>query len=235
MNVGILLTSNDSSQFARRFPNDGEKFADLLRPIRPQWDYHVYHAIDGILPASPQAHDGYIITGSPASIHDGHSWIAQLFEFVGKVIRLRIPLIGACFGHQAVAHVLGATVGKNPQGWIVGTAQTQFEPQGWMQPRCSVLTLFAAHKEQVLTLPDEAVCIGKSSGVPYAAFLIGDHIMTTQYHPEMPHKFMVELIDEMGDELTNEQANLARQQISGGAQGPLFGQWMVQFLEMKRV
>lgn len=234
MRVGILLTSNDLSDFANRFPNDGEKFATLLRPIRPAWEFRVYRAIDGDFPTSIHDHDGYVVTGSPASVHDPHPWIAQLLEFVRQVHAATIPLIGACFGHQAIALALGGTVEYNPQGWVVGTADTRFEKRDWMEPYEETLALYAAHKEQVTKLPSDAQRIGETLGCPNAAFVIGNHIATTEYHPEMPEQFMLELIPEMGDELSLDQQARARAQISAGARGPTFAQWMVNFLEMPR-
>lgn len=234
MRVGILLTSNDLSDFANRFPNDGEKFASLLRPIRPDWDYRVYRAIDGDFPISVHDHDGYVITGSPASVHDPHPWIARLLEFVRQVHAAEIPLIGACFGHQAIALALGGRVEHNPQGWVVGTATTRFEKCDWMEPFEEALTLYAAHKEQVTKLPPGASKVGETQGCPNAAFVIGNHIATTEYHPEMPERFMIELIPEMGDELAPDQQTKARDQIDAGAQGSIFAQWMVKFLEMPR-
>ena len=234
MRLAILLTSNDRSEFALRFEDDGQKFATLLRPIRPDWHYQVYPVIDDIFPSSAHDHDAYIITGSPASVHDGDDWIDKLLVLIGEIEASRIPMIGACFGHQAIALALGGTVSKNPQGWVVGTAKTHFTRCNWMRPAHDALTLFAAHKEQVDRLPSCARSIGRTPGCEIAAFAIGDHVITTEYHPEMPDRFMRELVDEMNDELTSEQADTARKQIAAGAQGEIYAQWMANFLEMKR-
>jgi len=234
MRIAVLLTSNDRSDFARRFVDDGEKFAELLRPVRPDWDYVVYPVIDGEFPAGDANYDGYIITGSPASVHDRHIWVGQLMDFIRDVAGRRIPMIGVCFGHQAIALALGGIVADNPQGWVVGTAHTRFVPQTWMGEDPADLTLYAAHKEQVLRLPDGAHGIGTAPGCAQAAFVIGDHIMTTEYHPEMPQRFMRELVDEMGTALSPDQAEQARQQIARGAQGSVYARWMVAFLEQQR-
>jgi len=234
MRIAILLTSNDTSNFARRFVDDGEKFAELLRPLRPQWDYVVYPVIDEIFPTHVEDYDAYIITGSPASVHDRHPWVGQLMAFIRDVANRRIPMIGICFGHQAIALALGGTVVDNPQGWVVGTTRTAFQSQSWMTGSHSALTLYAAHKEQVSQLPQGAEVIGTAPGCAHAAFVIGDHIMTTEYHPEMPERFMRELVDEMGSLLSPAQAEQARRQIADGEQGQEFAGWIVAFLEQQR-
>ena len=38
---------------------------------------------------------------------------------------LRVPLFGACFGHQAIALALGGSVEANPGGWVFGTTATE--------------------------------------------------------------------------------------------------------------
>ncbi|MEM8750324.1 MAG: gamma-glutamyl-gamma-aminobutyrate hydrolase family protein [Pseudomonadota bacterium] len=231
MRIAILLTSNDTSDFARRFPDDGQKFIALMKPFRPDWDYTVFPVIDDVFPEHADDFDGYVITGSPASVHDPFPWVARLLAFIREIIAQDVPLIGACYGHQAIALALGGEVGTNPQGWVVGTAETEFEPQDWMEPPHHCLTLHAAHKEQVSRLPEGAKTIGITPGCPFAAFTIGTRVMTTQYHPEMSAQFMNELIVEMGNALTLDQAKLAHAQIATGEQGAVYGEWMVRFLE----
>lgn len=232
MNIAILLTSNDTSGFARRFPNDGEKFITLLKPIRPDWTFKVYPVMDDVFPENPDHYDGFIITGSPASVHDGHAWIERLLALIRDLHAKRISLVGVCFGHQAIALALGGKVEQNPQGWVLGTETTRIdEPQPWMQPVANQITLYAAHKEQVTVLPEEAKTIGHATGCPNAAYIIADHIMTTEYHPEMTRDFMEELVDEMGGAISSEIGKKARQHYELGEEGALFGLWMANFLE----
>jgi GMP synthase-like glutamine amidotransferase len=47
--------------------------------VRPDWRVSVYSVKDGQFPAAGARHDGWIITGSPASVHDGDAWVGQLF------------------------------------------------------------------------------------------------------------------------------------------------------------
>lgn len=67
--IAILLTSTDTSDFARRHPDDGQKFTTLLQPLRPDWQFDVISVKDGVFPSSVDSYDGYVITGSPASVN----------------------------------------------------------------------------------------------------------------------------------------------------------------------
>lgn len=235
MKIGILLTSNDTSPWAMRFPDDGEKFRTLLSPLRPDWSFPIYAVKDDVFPDGMDACDGYVITGSPASVHDGHDWIARLKAFVVDAHAARKPLVGACFGHQIVAEALGGRVAQNPQGWVLGIETTSYhQPAPWMHPAARDISLYAAHKEQVIDLPAEAETIGTAPGCPHAAFSVADHIMTTEYHPEMTPDFMSALTEALAPVLSDQQRFDAQSQLQNAAQGALFGEWMIRFLEQPR-
>jgi len=236
LHIAVLLTNDDTSAFASKFPNDGQKVVDLLQPLRPDWTYEVVPVKDGVLPASPRAFDGYIITGSPASVNDNTlPWLGQLLDFICAVHAARHPLIGLCFGHQAVARALGGQVARNAAGWGLGTAPTHWHLQRpWMTPPQTTTTLMAAHNEQVTRMPEGAVCLGGSDFCPIGSMQIGQHIWTTQFHPEMPRVFMQALVGYLADKLDAETMARAHTSLDNAAHAPLFGQWMVQFFEYAR-
>ena len=236
MRIAVLLTNDDTSAFAAHFPNDGQKVVQLLQPLRPDWSYEVVAVKDGVLPASAKAFDGYVITGSPASVNDDSlPWVAQLLAFIREVDAARQPLIGLCFGHQAVARALGGQVVRNAAGWGLGTAATHWaQSRAWMHPPLATTTLMAAHNEQVTRMPEGAECLGGSDFCPIGSMQIGQHIWTTQYHPEMPLVFMQALLGYLADKLDADTIARAHASLGQAADVPLFGQWMVQFLEHSR-
>ena len=233
LRLAVLLTNNDTSAFAAHFPNDGQKVVQLLQPLRPNWSFEVVPVKDGVLPASPEAFDGYVITGSPASVNDDHlPWVGQLLDFIRAVDAVRQPLIGLCFGHQAVARALGGQVARNAAGWGLGTAPTHWTTTpAWMQPSQATTTLMAAHNEQVTRMPEGAVCLGGSDFCPIGSMQIGQHIWTTQFHPEMPPVFMQALLGYLDDKLDADTITRAHTSLAKAADAPLFGQWMVQFFD----
>ncbi len=233
--IAILMTNTDTSAFAKRFPDDGEKFTALLQPLRPEWTFTTVPVKDGVFPAAADAFDGYVITGSPASVNQSDAWIGGLLAFIRELDRQRIQTVGCCFGHQAIARALGGTVAKNPGGWGFGTAVTHFgREEPWMMPARDTLCLYSAHSEQVTKLPAGAVVLGGDAFCPISSFRIGAHFFTTQYHPEMSPEFITALTVELETQLDVATVERARQQLRKPADGAVFAEWMLRFLEFSR-
>jgi GMP synthase-like glutamine amidotransferase len=235
MRIAILVTNTDDSEFAHARPLDGEKFQLLLQPLRPDWSFTPVLVKDGVFPKTIHAFDGYVITGSPASANGSEAWISELMTFIQALNTAKIPTIGVCFGHQVIARALGGEVSKNPGGWGFGIADTEFvhlEP--WMLPALKTISLYAAHAEQVSKLPEGAEVLGGSAFCPIGAYKIGAHIMTTEYHPEMTPEFIMDLSYAFEKYIGFDVSEKARAQFKTPAQGRIFAQWMLNFLEMPR-
>lgn len=202
MRIAILMTNTDESTFSARHPKDGEKFATLIARARPSWVTEVFSVKDGVFPAGPVGFGGAIITGSPASVHDGAPWIARLETLVRGWHRVGVPLYGACFGHRVIATALGGQVDANPGGWVLGAVET-------VEDGCP-RAVHAAHTEQVTGLPPGAQTIARTQGCPHAGYRIGTGIETTQYHPEITTPFMTALIEELAPRTGGAVANRAR-------------------------
>lgn len=229
------MCNTDRSEFAARYENDGEKAATMLRVHRPQWQYSVLMAIDGELPATADAFDGYLLTGSPASVNDDDRWMPALFDFVRVAHAAKKPLVGLCFGHQAIAHALGGRVERAGQ-WGLGVAQTAFESRAsWLPDEPATLKLHAAHEDQVVELPPGAQRLGGNEFCEYGAFAIGNQVFTTQYHPEFQSAFMNALVnDKIAPSLPADVTATARAQMA--ANDPSddsneFARWVVRFYE----
>lgn len=202
MHIAVLMTNTDESEFAQCHPKDGEKFAAMIRSVRPDWQVTSYAVKDGTFPTDDTRFDGWLITGSPASVHDDAPWIDELKALIRRLDRHRAPLFGACFGHQAIAEALGGQVGRNPGGWVFGLTETTMEGQP--------IKLYASHIQQVVRLPEAARVTGGNADCPMGSFAVGDHILTTQYHPEMSHAFITALVDEYADDLPEPVVTRAR-------------------------
>lgn len=235
MHIGILVTNTDGSHFAEQHPRDGEKFTRLMKQVRPHWRYPVFNCVAGEFPPQLDQCDGYIVGGSPASVHDAEPWIARLFDLIRSAEADKLPLVGCCFGHQAIAQALGGSVIRNPAGWGFGVATTHVEKQqDWMQPKLADIGLYAAHSEQVGTLPQGAEVYGGSAFCPVGGFVIGRHVMTTEYHPEITHDFFVGLTHAFEKYIGAEVSEEARRQAQVPAQGVIFAEWMARFFEQAK-
>lgn len=223
MHIAVLMANTDDSAFAAQHPGDGSKFETLLHEVRPDWRVSVYAVKDGQFPAMGAVYDGWIITGSPASVHDDAAWVGQLEALIRRLVAEEQPLFGACFGHQAIAKALGGVVGDNPGGWVFGLTETVMEG--------TQMRLYAAHREQVLQVPEGAVVQGGNAQTPVGSFAIGRGVLTTQYHPEMTPEFMAALVAEYGAKLPPEVAAQARGSLARLADRGAIAERIVRFFE----
>jgi GMP synthase-like glutamine amidotransferase len=234
--IGILMTATDTPPFAAEFPDDGEAFRNLLAPERPDWRFSIVYVKDGEFPAKASELDGYVITGSPATATDDKPWIRRLLEFIREIDQARVPVAGFCFGHQAIALALGGKVERARQGWGYGVAATRYQRTApWMTPAREVVHLYTAHRDQVTVLPEGAELLGGSAHCPIGSYRIGDHVFTSEHHPEITLDFMRRLTDHMSAYLDPALIARARKDIEAPPDSRLVARWTVQFLEQAPV
>jgi len=232
MQLAILMTNTDESTFAQAHPKDGEKFAALIHAVRPDWSCEVFAVKDGAFPEDLSSFDGVMITGSPASVHDGEPWIVRLLELIREIVATGIPLFGACFGHQAIALALGGTVETNPGGWVFGLIKSDIvDPAPWMAPLGPELAQYGAHIEQVTELPQGARVLIGSAPCPVGGFAIGEKVYTTQNHPEMRPGFIAALVEEYAGKLPADVIDAARASLASKADYESFAETIARFFE----
>ncbi|MGE3225838.1 MAG: glutamine-hydrolyzing GMP synthase [Parvibaculaceae bacterium] len=129
---------------------------------------------------------GVILSGGPASVTEGESPRAP-----EKLFRLGLPVLGICYGEQAMCAQLGGKVESSDHREFgraflkVESGNALFEGvweageshQVWM-----------SHGDRVAQLPPGFRVIGTSEGAPYAA--IADEkrqFYAVQFHPEVVH------------------------------------------------
>jgi GMP synthase-like glutamine amidotransferase len=233
MRIGILMTNTDESAFAAAHPGDGEKWRARLAPLCPDCDFPVYAVKDGRFPDHVGSHDGFIITGSPASVNDLAPWLDRLFGLIREAVAAGVPLFGACFGHQAIALALGGAVEDNPGGWVFGSTTTEVTaPAPWME--AGAVRQYAAHVEQVTRLPEGAKVVMGNEDCPVGGVVIGRRVFTTQYHPEMTHAFVTALIAEYAGKLPAGVARTAQASLAERADNDTFARWIMDFFRQAR-
>lgn len=231
--LGILQTNHDKSvEVGDAFPDDAHRFRDMFDAQEDRFRYRIYMTIGGELPASLDDEDGFLITGSPLSVLDRHIFSDDLTAFIQRCDTARKPLIGACFGHQAIALALGGAVERAPEGYNVGIEDTHFSAtRPWMTPPCASLPMYMFHEDAVTRLPEGCDLLGASPGCKIASFAKGNHIFTTQAHPEFSHDFMSCVLRFTENKLPASRAESAWESLNQTAQGAIFGQWSTNFLK----
>lgn len=132
--------------------------------------------------------DAVVISGSPASVYDDEPWIERLRVAIRDWAEADVPILGICFGHQAVVDALGGKVEKNPQGWEVGTQTVALTEAATGDPIFrdlpESLEVMESHQDVVTEPPAGAVCLAGNEMNRYQALAIGKNIRTVQFHPE---------------------------------------------------
>jgi GMP synthase-like glutamine amidotransferase len=193
MKLGILETGYPPRALQPRFGDYPAMFRALLG--EDAYDYRTFKVSGGDLPAAPQACDAYLVTGSPAGVYDDRPWIAPLLAFL-RAARGRVPLVGICFGHQAMAQAFGGRVEKSPKGWGQGLHDyAVLSRAGWMDEAAS-FRASASHQDQVTAIPPDAVVLAGSDFTPFGMLdYPGSRAMSLQLHPEFETAFAKALID----------------------------------------
>ncbi len=122
-------------------------------------------------------HDLLVVTGSPWSVYDPviKGWVDRVLDHLRAAIAQDVPVLGICFGAQAMSAALGGKVSKadTPEfGWL--------EIESSIGPLCG--PWFEFH-EDVFTVPQRAERLAATDVGPQA-FRIG-RSLAVQFHPEL--------------------------------------------------
>ncbi len=160
----------------------GSQYAQLIaRRVR---EAHVYCELfpwdapqEEILAIQPQA---FILSGGPNSVYEPGAPIIQPF-----ILDSKLPILGICYGMQALTHALGGQVDPSAQREY-GQAEIQPLMPGTMLDEIS--KVWMSHGDRVTQLPPGFVALATSGSSPYAA--MGDFsrkYFALQFHPEVNH------------------------------------------------
>jgi GMP synthase-like glutamine amidotransferase len=139
--------------------------------------YVVHHAGDDP-PAAPSEFAFVVSLGSQHSAAGSDpSWVPAEVAALREAVDARVPVLGLCFGGQALSLALGGGVDllDRPEiGWFpIETVDGDFVPGGpWLM----------WHTEQ-MRVPPGGVELARSPAGP-AAFVFGPHL-AVQFHPEV--------------------------------------------------
>jgi GMP synthase (glutamine-hydrolysing) len=155
---------------------------------------------DGATPGSLADCDGWVISGSPASVYEDHEWIRTGEEIVRTALAEERAIVGICFGHQLIAQALGGRVEKAEVGWGIGAQRYDtVRPLPYLDGPTT--TLLASHHDQVVELPTDATVWSSAEYCPNAGFTVGERMLTMQGHPEFTPSLVSALYDSRRDRL----------------------------------
>jgi GMP synthase-like glutamine amidotransferase len=145
---------------------------------------------DGPLPALDGV-DHIVVLGAESSVNDPDPWIAAELAWLRTADRAGVPVLGICFGAQALCAALGGRVeamDRKEIGWtLVESADRELIPAGpWLE----------FHGDRCLPPATASVLARNDAGVQ--AFRLGRHL-AYQFHPEVDGPQLKRWLDAGGD------------------------------------
>lgn len=229
MKLGILETGAPPEDLSGRFGDYPSMFRRLLG--EQSHDYQTFDVAGGVLPASADACQAYVVTGSSAGVYDPLPWIEPLQDFL-RAARGEVPLVGVCFGHQIMAQAFGGRTIKSPKGWGVGLHRYRLEDDRPWMDSAEPIAVPASHQDQVVELPPGAVILGGSEFCPMGMLDYGQaRAISVQLHPEFEPAYAKALIENRrGSRYTDEQADQAVMSYEQPDDRLRVGAWIARFL-----
>jgi len=239
MHIGILKTDAVRPEWVSEFGEYPDMFERLVLAADPSATFSVWDVEEGVYPSDSDVDtvDGFIITGSKSSAYADKEWIRNLERLVQELHAKRKKMVGICFGHQVIARALGGTVAKSDKGWGVGVNVynvSELPVQGDDEIRgggSGFLKLVASHQDQVTVLPPGARTVVSNDHCENAGFVIGEHVLTLQGHPEFSAEYSEAIMAFRHDMIGAERVSQGRASlVTHQHEGPRVARWMVDFL-----
>jgi GMP synthase (glutamine-hydrolysing) len=126
---------------------------------------------------------GFILSGGPASVYDSGAPLPLSY-----IYESRLPVMGICYGVQAIAYQLGGQVAqgaKREYGHTILHISAEGCPLFAGLP--SSLPVWMSHGDQVIELPPGFKTLAYTENAPFAVIGNDSGIYGLQFHPEVVH------------------------------------------------
>ncbi len=164
----------------------GSQYTQLIaRRVREAGVYSEIHPYNkGMELISRNVPAAIVLSGGPASIYGQAS--PQLEK---EILSAGVPVLGICYGLQAIAHTLGGRVEPADDREYGRANLSYINPNSWLlegvRPGAQV---WMSHGDKVMMLPAGFEVTSSTEDTAFASFESPDHrICGVQFHPEVVH------------------------------------------------
>jgi GMP synthase-like glutamine amidotransferase len=236
LKVCILDNDNLDPAVADTYVSYGAMTEKMFAAAGVPWQFERFNTTRGEYPASFDGYDAVLLTGSKADSFSDEPWVRTLRERTTALLRQRKKLLGICFGHQLIAHCLGAKVGRAPKGWGMGRMQYEWLGKTPLKPAASdaTLHLLASHQDQVQSLPEGATLLARSEFCPIAAYSVEDRVFCIQPHPEFVEDYNAWILSKRPESVSADRRDAVRAEMALPHDGLDVARFMRDFVEGSR-
>ncbi len=163
----------------------GSQYTQLIaRRVRESGVYCEIHPFD--IPdefIAEYAPRGIILSGGPETVTAG-----ETPRIAPGVFAAEVPILGICYGMQAIASQLGGVVeGSDKREFGHATIEPS-APSQLLGLKDESIDVWMSHGDKVTEIPAGFVCTARSASAPVAAMEDPDRqIFCVQFHPEVTH------------------------------------------------
>jgi GMP synthase (glutamine-hydrolysing) len=130
-----------------------------------------------------RAPKGLILSGGPASVYAPGA--PQLDK---NIYKLKIPILGICYGMQLLAHDFGGKVLRGAKREYGPSALEILRQNTLLQGLGEREEVWMSHGDEIKELPKEFISLAKTANVAHAAMKSRDGLFYgIQFHPEVAH------------------------------------------------
>ncbi len=233
MKIGILNAIHPDSGKVNWDGTPVDAYIRFFESVDAPFEFEGYMVAQGEFPDSPDACDGYVVTGSPQGVYDEDEWIAPLAQFIRDSYAAGKKLVGICFGHQMIAHSLGGHAEKSDKGYGFGLKRFDvMKKRPWMGDQPDQCSLYFAHQDQVMTLPPGAELLGGNGFCPNLVYEIENQVLGIQGHPEFTPSIMRDILELVDGAMEPEILQTAVSSLQTTPDNQAVGHWIVNFLKL---